>query len=70
MARSDLPGVTRTCWALLQLRLCKCSGGGAMIPSGLTSAQLMMVVLRELVILGLQQAPISGSSLFGGLTWL
>lgn len=39
-----------------------------MISSGLTSAQLMMVVLRELVILGLQQAPISGSSLFEGLT--
>lgn len=29
MARSDLPGVTRTCWALLQLRLCKWSGGGS-----------------------------------------
>ena len=30
----------------------------------------MVVVLGELVILGLQQAPVSGASLFGGLTWL
>jgi len=43
---------------------------GPVVLSCLMSARVVVVVLGELVIAGLQQAPVSGSSLFGGLTWL